>query len=187
MHIQEAESLRLRKSDCMKDSSGLKAGVLAEFDHHLHTEGPFSLLVAARQAKVLVDLSSNGTHRPVRHNGERRAHIDTGHETVSGRAIKTDTLIGQANPADCAFFDERFAHRHCRPYLNKSGCGDLLGYPLIELSERENHAVVLLHEFRNERKFHSVIAQAEERAECTNQLILNAKDERPPACTNGIQ
>src|SRR5579862_6455105 len=75
MDVQEAENLRLRKSDRVQDGSGLEAGVLAEFDHHLHAQGPFSLLVTARKAKVLVDLPPYRADGAVRHNSERGAHV----------------------------------------------------------------------------------------------------------------
>ena len=83
MDVQEAENLRLGKPEGVEDSSGLEAGVLAEFDHHLHAQSPFSLLMTLRQAEVRIDLATNGSHRPVCHNGERGAHVHARHETLA--------------------------------------------------------------------------------------------------------
>src|SRR5579872_1367907 len=115
MDIQEAENFRLRKSNGVEDSSGLKAAVLAEFDYHLHAKGPLSLFVSARKTKVLIDLPAHCTHRSVRYDGECRTHIHPRHKPISGETIKTDSLIGETNPADCLILNQRFAHRHSRP------------------------------------------------------------------------
>ncbi len=94
MYVEEPEDLRLGKSECVPDGPGLERRVFRQLDHHLHPERPLAPRVTGRQAKLLIQLLSHRAHRPVANNGEPRAHIHTGHVSLSRNPVSVHSLVG---------------------------------------------------------------------------------------------
>src|SRR6516165_4069884 len=157
MHVQESENLRLRESDGMQHGPRLQPRVFAQLNHHLHAERPLSLRMTVRQPEVRVDLAADGAYRSIRDDGKSGANVHTWHEAFGWRAIRIHSLIDQTHTAQRIVPNQWFADRHPWPQLHDSGTRYLLANPLIELPQREDHAVVFAHEFWNERQLDSMI------------------------------
>ena len=135
MHIEEAEDLRLGKSEGVPDGAGLQRRILRQLDHHLHAQRPLALRVSRRHSDSPVERLPHRAHRSVADHRQRRMHIHPGHESIRRRARAVDPLIGQPNPLDGVSLLARFAredrraHRRSRPYLHQAGGHQLRARP----------------------------------------------------------
>jgi hypothetical protein len=55
MHVEEAEDLRLGKSEGVPDGAGLERGVFRQLDDELHAQRPLAPRVPAGKAELLVE------------------------------------------------------------------------------------------------------------------------------------
>jgi hypothetical protein len=143
--------------------------------------------VAFRQPEACVDLASHRAHWPIGYHCEGGANVHACHESITRTAVHIHSLIDQADAANSIVLNQGFGYRHARPELNHSRTGHLLAHPLIELAEREDHAVVFAHELWSKGQFDCVIAQTDDRAERPDQSIFRSERKRTPARSDGIQ
>ena len=127
---------------------GSSAESSRKLDHHLHAKRPLGVLVTFRQSEMRINLTSHRTDWTVANNRKRRVNIHARHEAIARRAIERDALIREANSGNGIALNKGLGNRHARPDLHQPGARDLLADPLVELSEREDHAIVLVHELR---------------------------------------
>ena len=181
MHIEEAEDLRLGKSEGVPDGAGLQRRVLGQLDHHLHAQRPLALRVSRRHSDSPVERLAHRAHRPVAHHGQRRVDIHPGHESIRRRARAIDPLIGQPNPFDGVSLlarvarEDRRAHRRSRPYLHQAGGHQLRSDPLVELAHGEHQPAVLVQKSRRPGQLERRILHAQQPAQPAQQNASPAR------------
>jgi hypothetical protein len=63
MHVEEAEDLRLGKTEGVPDGAGFERGIFRQLDDELHAQRPLAVRRALGQAELLVESLADRAHR----------------------------------------------------------------------------------------------------------------------------
>ncbi|OQB36727.1 MAG: hypothetical protein BWY06_02702 [Candidatus Latescibacteria bacterium ADurb.Bin168] len=120
VNVKKTEDFGFRVSQSVQDRSGAKVTMVGQVHDHLHADRPIVLMVAFREAEVLVKTLTHGTDRTVAHDGKACANIHSGHIAGVGCAILLDALIRDTHTDNLFPFEDRLSDGRPRPDLNHS-------------------------------------------------------------------
>ncbi len=113
--------------------------------------------MAFRHPKLRVDFAPDCSHRAVAYYGQRGPQVHAWRKTCVGASLQIGPLIGEAHTGNGVGFNQRLGDWHARPDLHHARRCDLIADPLIELTERQHQAVVLLHEWWGVGQFEGIV------------------------------
>ncbi len=143
--------------------------------------------MAVRHAEMGVELPADRAGRAVPHDGQSRADVHAGCETLVGPPFPVHALIEQTDAKNLVLLDQRLGYRRAGPELNGSRALNLGADPLHKLAQRKHQAAAFVQEAGRPRKFQRVILEWEQSFERANARIRDAQRCRTPACADGIE